>query len=105
MRPVLLWLSSAISPGSGAGQGVMVIKLGKADEVVGARALYGTDDALVVQREGGSEYRVSTRKYEVVSRAGRGFLLFKRGRVGGVVLSEPTLPGFPAPEGEGEGDE
>jgi len=99
----LICSADEVSLLSGAGQGVMVIKLGKEDEVVGAKALYGTDDALVVQREGGSDYRVSTRKYEVVSRAGKGFLLFKRGRVGGVVLQEPTLPGFPAPEDEGEG--
>ena len=101
----LICASDEISLLSGAGQGVMVIKLGKADEVVGAKALYTDDDALIVQREGGSEYRITTRKYQAVSRAGRGNLLFKRGRVGGVVLSEPTLPGFPAPEGEGEGDE
>ena len=44
-----------------------------------------------------SDYRVTRRKYELVSRAGKGFALFKRGKVSGVVYQEPTLPGFPAP--------
>ena len=61
--------------------------------------MLGSDsDALIVQRDGGSEYRVTRRKYELVSRAGKGFSLFKRGKVSGVVYQEPTLPGFPAPE-------
>jgi len=63
----------------------------------------GEDDELVVRRQGGAEYKVSLAKYEVVSRGGKGRALFTRGQVEGVVLQEPTLPGFPAPEGEEEG--
>ncbi|MFW6051696.1 MAG: DNA gyrase/topoisomerase IV subunit A [Myxococcota bacterium] len=82
----------------GAGQGVMLIKLAKGDEVVGAKVLVDEDDQLVVRREGGSDYVISYGKYEVVSRAGKGFQLFKRGKVEGKVWQEPTLPGFPAEE-------
>ena len=53
-----------------------------------------------MQRDGGSEYRITSRKYEVTSRGGKGFELFKRGEVAGLVYQEPTLPGFPAPDEE-----
>jgi DNA gyrase subunit A len=85
----------------GPGQGVMLIKLQKGDEVVGAKVLVDEDDVLVVRREGGSDYAIGYGKYEIVSRAGKGFQLFKRGKVEGKVWQEPTLPGFPTPDGEG----
>lgn len=83
---------------SGAGKGVRLIKLAEGDQVVGARVLTSDMDALIVQRDGGSEYRITTRRYEVVGRGGKGFQLFKRGQVSGEVYQEPTLPGFPVPE-------
>jgi DNA gyrase subunit A len=86
---------------AGPGSGVMLIKLGKGDAVIGGAVLHDRDDHLVVRRLGGAEYRVSMRKYEVVSRGGKGRPLFHRGQVEAVVLQEPTLPGFPAPEGDG----
>ena len=96
----LLCDAEEVSLLAGPGKGVMLIKLGKGDAVVGARLLKSDSDALIVQRSGGSEYRVTTRKYDPVSRAGKGFQLFKRGSVDGVVWQEPTLPGFPVPEEE-----
>jgi DNA gyrase subunit A len=88
----------------GAGKGVMLIRLQKGDEVVGAKVLVDDHDRLVVRREGGNDYAIGYGKYEIVSRAGKGFQLFKRGKVEGKVWQEPTLPGFPAPETNGEGD-
>ncbi|MEM9195852.1 MAG: DNA topoisomerase IV subunit A [Myxococcota bacterium] len=85
---------------SGAGKGVMLIKLQKGDEVVGAAALGDDSDLLVVENERGRQFEISTRRYGVVSRAGRGFQLFKRGRLKTVVWGEPTLPGFPVAEDE-----
>ena len=82
----------------GAGKGVRLIKLGDDDQVLAARVLTSDADALIVQRDGGSEYRITTRRYEVVGRGGKGFQLFKRGLVSGEVYQEPTLPGFPVPE-------
>jgi len=96
----LLCDAEEVSLLSGAGKGVILIKLQKNDVVIGADVLGSDSDALIVQRDGGSEYRVTTRKYELVSRAGKGFQLFKRGKVSNVVYQEPTLPGFPAPEDE-----
>jgi DNA gyrase subunit A len=83
---------------AGPGRGVMLIKLQKDDFVIGAQVLADEADALLVKREGGSDYKISLRKYDVVSRGGKGFQLFKRGKLDRVVFQEPTLPGFPAPE-------
>jgi DNA gyrase subunit A len=89
---------SEISVLQGAGRGVMLVKLQKGDSVVGAAVLGDDDDMLVVENANGTAYEISTRKYEVVSRAGKGFSLFKRGKLERVVWGEPTLPGFPTPD-------
>jgi DNA gyrase subunit A len=98
----LICESEEVSLLGGAGKGVMLIKLQKGDEVVGAKVLMDEHDRLVVRREGGNDYAIGYGKYEIVSRAGKGFQLFKRGKVEGKVWQEPTLPGFPAP-GEEDG--
>lgn len=97
-RRALVCDAEDVSLLSGAGKGVLLIKLAKDDLVIGAQVLTSDSDALIVQRDGGSEYRITTRKYDRVSRGGKGFELFKRGALSGVVLQEPTLPGFPAPD-------
>ncbi|MEZ4256698.1 MAG: DNA topoisomerase IV subunit A [Polyangiales bacterium] len=86
---------------SGVGKGVMLIKLSKGDHVIGAQVLTDDDDALMVESGGGKKLAVSTSKYDVVSRAGKGFQLIKRGNLERVLMDEPTLPGFPSPGGEG----
>jgi len=83
---------------SGAGKGVILIKVQKGDEVVGANLLGDDRDMLVVENKNGKHFEISTRKYGIVSRAGRGFQLFKRGSIERVVWGDPTLPGFPADE-------
>ena len=94
----LLCEAEDISLLSGAGRGVMLIKLQKDDELIGGRVLTYTDDALIVNREGGSEYKITLNKYEVVSRAGKGFQLFKRGKTEREVYQEPEIPVFPEEE-------
>jgi len=94
-RRALICEADDVSLLAGAGRGVMLIKLGKDDFVVGARVLAYEDDALVAQREGGSEYRVTLRKYDVVSRGGKGFQLFTRGAIESEVYQEPEIPSFP----------
>ncbi len=94
-RRALICEAEDVSLLAGAGRGVMLIKLQKDDEVVAARVLAYEDDVLIAQREGGSEYRVSVRKYEIVSRGGKGFQLFTRGSVEGEVYQEPEIPVFP----------
>lgn len=100
-RRALICDADEVSLLSGAGKGVRLIKLGKNDFVMAAAVLRSDSDALIVKRsKGGAEHRITLRRYEVVSRGGKGRELFKTGSVGEVVLQEPTLPGFPAPEDE-----
>ncbi len=80
---------------AGAGKGVMLIKLVDGDEVVGAQILRDPNDALVAIKDKGTEYPITVRRYEVVSRAGKGHAIFKRGEVTGVLALEPTVPEFP----------
>ena len=94
-RRVLICEAEEVSRLAGAGRGVMLIKLQKGDEVVAARVLSYEDDVLIAQREGGSEYRITLRKYDIVSRGGKGFQLFTRGAVEGEVYQEPEIPVFP----------
>ena len=94
-RRALVCEAEDVSLLAGAGRGVMLIKLQKGDEVLAARVLAYDDDVLIAKREGGSEYRVTLRKYEVVSRGGKGFQLFTRGAVEGEVYQEPEIPMFP----------
>ena len=94
-RRALVCDAEEVSLLAGAGRGVMLIKLQKDDHVVGARVLAYEDDVLIAQREGGSEYRITLRKYEIVSRGGRGFQLFTRGAVESEVYQEPEIPMFP----------
>ena len=94
-RRALVCDAEEVSLLAGAGRGVMLIKLQKDDHVVGARVLAYDDDVLIAQREGGSEYRITLRKYEIVSRGGKGFQLFTRGAVESEVYQEPEIPVFP----------
>jgi DNA gyrase subunit A len=84
---------------AGPGKGVMLIKLGKDDVVVGAQLVYGQRDALVVEKESGAELRVSLEKYKAVSRGGKGHAMFQRGSVAKVVTVPPPVPTLPD-EGE-----
>ncbi|MEM7137681.1 MAG: DNA topoisomerase IV subunit A [Myxococcota bacterium] len=94
-RRALVCEAEDVSLLAGAGRGVMLIKLQKDDYVMAARVLSYDDDVLIAKREGGSEYRITLRKYEVVSRGGKGFQLFTRGAVEGEVYQEPEIPMFP----------
>ncbi|MEM9728925.1 MAG: DNA topoisomerase IV subunit A [Myxococcota bacterium] len=94
-RRALVCEAEDVSLLAGAGRGVMLIKLQKDDYVMSARVLSYDDDVLIAKREGGSEYRITLRKYEIVSRGGKGFQLFTRGAVEGEVYQEPEIPMFP----------
>jgi DNA gyrase subunit A len=76
----------------GPGKGVKLIKLGKDDRLAGAQLLISDRDALIAVHESDKQYRISTGKYEVVSRAGKGHSLFKRGKLSGVVWPDPIVP-------------
>jgi DNA gyrase subunit A len=76
----------------GAGKGVMLMKLGKGDALVGARILRDHNDALVALNENGTEYRVSLRKYDAHARGGKGQPMFRRGRIDRAERPEITVP-------------
>ncbi len=94
----LLCTAEEVKLVGGPGLGVRVIKLQEGDEVLAAALLSDEQRALVVRREGGAEYRLTRRRYDLVSRGGKGFQLFKRGRIEGVVHTLPHLPQL-APKG------
>jgi DNA gyrase subunit A len=77
---------------SGPGQGVMLIKLGDEDRVLGFIASSGDRDLLTVETNRGATKTVSTAKYEVSGRGGRGRELQKNGSLVRVVEPEIVLP-------------
>src|SRR6185436_9582252 len=64
---------------SGPGKGVLLIKLGKEDKVIGFMASSGDRDLLTVETTRGAEQTISTAKYEVSGRGGKGRELLQRG--------------------------
>lgn len=80
---------------SGPGKGVRLIKLRRdeegADRVLGFVASTGDRDLLTVETNRGALQTISTAKYEVTSRGGRGRELLQRGRFVRVVPPQPTL--------------
>jgi len=77
---------------AGAGKGVMLIKLEEGDSIVGAKLLRRKSDGLHLLNEKGTEYDVTLRKYDPVSRGGKGHALFKRGKLVERVPDEPEIP-------------
>jgi len=64
---------------AGPGRGVLLIKLAKDDELLGFHPSRGDRDLLVVETNRGAEKTVSTGKYEVTGRGGKGRELQKSG--------------------------
>jgi DNA gyrase subunit A len=78
---------------SGPGRGVILIKLDpKDDRVLGFIASRGERDLLVVETSRGAEQTVSTAKYDVTGRGGKGRELLQRGQFARVVPSVPEVP-------------
>ncbi|HEY2905905.1 MAG TPA: DNA topoisomerase IV subunit A, partial [Vicinamibacterales bacterium] len=65
---------------SGPGKGVLLIKLGEDDKVLGFIASSGDRDLLTVETTRGAEQTISTGKYEVTGRGGKGRELLQRGQ-------------------------
>jgi DNA gyrase subunit A len=82
---------------SGPGKGVILIKLKRGeDRVLGFISSVGDRDLLRVETSRGSEQTVSTAKYEVTSRGGRGRELLQRGQFTRVLPAALEIP--PPPE-------
>jgi DNA gyrase subunit A len=77
---------------SGPGKGVLLIKLGDDDRVLGFIAARGDRDALTVETTRGGEQTISTGKYEVTGRGGKGRELLQRGGFARVVWPTPDAP-------------
>ena len=84
---------------SGPGKGVILIKLGDQDKVLGFIASTGDRDLLTVETTRGAEQTISTAKYEVTGRGGKGRELLQRGRFTRVLRPVPDVP--PLLEGSG----
>ena len=80
---------------AGPGRGVILIKLTSADDrVLGFVASRGDRDLLTVETTRGAEQTISTAKYEVTGRGGRGRELLQRGQFTRVIAGLPEVPLF-----------
>jgi DNA gyrase subunit A len=77
---------------SGPGRGVILIKVQDDDRVIGAIASTGDRDLMTVETSRGSEQTISTAKYEVTGRGGKGRELLQRGQFVRVLPPEVTVP-------------
>jgi len=78
---------------SGPGRGVILIKLtSDEDRVLGFIASSGDRDLLTVETTRGAEQTISTAKYEVTGRGGKGRELLQRGQFTKIVWPVPEAP-------------
>jgi len=77
---------------SGPGKGVILIKLSGEDHVLGFIASRGDRDLMRVETSRGSEQTISTGKYEVTGRGGKGRELLQRGQFSRVIPTEVENP-------------
>ncbi len=78
---------------SGPGRGVILIKLNfHDDKVIGAQVSVGDRDLMTVETSRGAEQTISTAKYEVTGRGGKGRELLQRGQFVRVLPTELTVP-------------
>jgi DNA gyrase subunit A len=78
---------------SGPGRGVILIKLtSKNDRVLGFIASTGDRDLLTVETSRGAEQTISTAKYEVSGRGGKGRELLQRGQFTRILWPVPEAP-------------
>ncbi len=78
---------------SGPGRGVILIKLSSdADRVLGFVASTGDRDLLTVETSRGAEQTISTGKYSVTGRGGKGRELLQRGQFTKVIWALPEAP-------------
>jgi len=78
---------------SGPGKGVLLIKLSSDDDkVLGFIASTGDRDLLTVETTRGGEQTISTTKYEVTGRGGKGRELLQRGGFARILWPTPDAP-------------
>ncbi len=78
---------------SGPGRGVILIKVGFPDDkVIGVRVSSGDRDLMTVETSRGAEQTISTAKYEVTGRGGKGRELLQRGQFVRVLPTDVVVP-------------
>ena len=77
---------------SGPGKGVILIKLAGEDRVLGFIASRGDRDLMRVETSRGSEQTISTAKYEITGRGGKGRELLQRGQFSRVIPTDVENP-------------
>ncbi len=78
---------------SGPGRGVILIKINFPDDkVIGAQLSTGDRDLMTVETSRGGEHTISTAKYDVTGRGGKGRELLQRGQFVRVIPAEVTVP-------------
>ena len=78
---------------SGPGRGVILIKLSsESDRVLGFMASTGDRDLMIVETSRGAEQTISTAKYDVTGRGGKGRELLQRGQFTRVITPLPEVP-------------
>ena len=82
---------------SGAGKGVMLIKLAKTDRLLGFKASKGDRDLLLVETNRGAQKTISTVKYRTTSRGGKGNEIQKNGKIAKIIWPPVQSP-EPLPE-------
>src|SRR5690606_8127457 len=88
----LLCTAEEVNYLSGPGRGVVLIKLAADDHVIGFVASTGDRDLMRVVTNRGAEKTISTAKYEVTGRGGRGREIQKHGTLDKVLHEPVTAP-------------
>ncbi|HEY2586141.1 MAG TPA: DNA topoisomerase (ATP-hydrolyzing) [Tepidisphaeraceae bacterium] len=86
-RRVLLCKADEINFLSGPGKGVLLIKLEKADRLMGVITANDDRDTLTVKTSMGGEQRLNTARYKVTGRGGRGHEFVSRGQIVEVIYN------------------
>ncbi len=77
---------------AGAGKGVQLIRLDAGDRLLGYKASVGDRDLLTVVTNRGAKKTISTVKYRVTSRGGRGTEIQKNGKIDAIEMPPVAAP-------------
>jgi DNA gyrase subunit A len=77
---------------SGPGKGVTLIRLAAGDRLLGFKASSGDRDLLTVRTNRGAKKTISTAKYRITSRGGRGNEIQKNGKIAEIILPPVEVP-------------
>lgn len=91
---VTLFKSKDVKFLTGPGRGVRGLKLGPNDRVIASATSLAPRDRLRVFTTKGAKIDISTRRYKVSGRGGKGIEVIKRGGLSGSAIADPEIPVF-----------